>query len=395
MAKTDVALVSVDNIDWLEKKIAVINRKNTKHGLAEIELHYGEIVEVMTKVTDGNGDIIEVPVAKREVTIVGEPPVLKGWRVLGTLYHAGEAGNVVNSLPYQTIPEEYRFADATCDHCGWERNRKDTFVLENTDSGEVKQVGRSCLGDFTEAKDVKAMINAVDWLVQAKNAIKEATGMGAYDGYSVTVRRYLAAAVQAVTDHGWMPKKRGNLFNENPTYMRACCYFHNAEYGAPDPKHHISDAAFDKADEIVAWAWDDLRTADELNDYLHNVMSVILTDVIDFRRGGALLASAPAAFNRKDEVKETPASDFIGKVGGKVKAFVEVLWIKAMANNYGKGDIYLYKFKDEQDNRVCWFASRDQELAVGDVVEIKGTVKKHNTYKGVNETQLTRCAVSR
>jgi len=391
MDKQDVALVQVDNIDWLEKKIALINRKNTKHGLPEIELHFGEIVEVMEKVRDETGKIVEVPVIKRKVTIIGEPPVLAGWKVLGTLYHAGDAGNVVNSLPYQTIPEEYRFADGRCDHCGWKRNRKDTFILENTNSGVIQQVGRNCLSDFTSVKDVKGLIHAVDWLVAAKNAVKEATGMGASEGYSVTVRRYLAAAVQAVTDHGWTPKRRGNIPTDDPTYERALEYFHNPKTGKL--KHNISGAAFDKADEIIAWALDDLRMADELNDYLHNLMAVVLTDVIDFRRGGALLASGPAAFDRAKDETQPPESNFIGVKGEKVSTMVEVTWIKTLQGNYGTS--YLYKFKDEHDNRVCWFASRDQELSVGDFVDIKGTIKALNTYKGVNETQLTRCTINR
>jgi hypothetical protein len=57
--------------------------------------------------------------------------------------------------------------------------------------------------------------------------------------------------------------------------------------------------------------------------------------------------------------------------------------------NYGV--THIYKFRTTDGNALTWFASRDQDLAVGDAVTLTGTVKKHDDYRGEAQTVLTRC----
>lgn len=64
---------------------------------------------------------------------------------------------------------------------------------------------------------------------------------------------------------------------------------------------------------------------------------------------------------------------------------------------------YLHAFVDADGNRVKWFASSKSlampdgsfaALVEGQTVTLKATVKKHDEYKGIRETVLTRGDVS-
>ena len=49
--------------------------------------------------------------------------------------------NILATVPGQVpLPLKYRTAGPTCDHCGFNRNRKDTYVLRH-DDGRYVQVG--------------------------------------------------------------------------------------------------------------------------------------------------------------------------------------------------------------------------------------------------------------
>ena len=53
----------------------------------------------------------------------------------------------------------------------------------------------------------------------------------------------------------------------------------------------------------------------------------------------------------------------------------------------------LCKFEDEAGNVLIWWCSGNSEwLKEGEVVDITGTVKKHNDFKGWLQTELLRVA---
>lgn len=59
------------------------------------------------------------------------------------------------------------------------------------------------------------------------------------------------------------------------------------------------------------------------------------------------------------------------------------------------GTTHVIKFRDDSGNVLTWFASGLQDVARGDMVRVVGTVKKHDEYRGVRQTVLTRCRYSR
>lgn len=68
------------------------------------------------------------------------------------------------------------------------------------------------------------------------------------------------------------------------------------------------------------------------------------------------------------------------------------LWV-TRSLNLGEtqyGTKYMYFFNDAEENEYTWTTGVSKPWLVGDAVHIKGTVKSHETYQGIKQTQLTR-----
>jgi len=89
---------------------------------------------------------------------------------------------------------------------------------------------------------------------------------------------------------------------------------------------------------------------------------------------------------------EAKKSEFIGTVGEKIE--VEVTTYKKIRmenpNFYNSSVPILHLMKDTNGNQIRWFAYGKTILDEGVVTKIKGTIKKHNEFKGVKQTVLTR-----
>jgi len=89
-------------------------------------------------------------------------------------------------------------------------------------------------------------------------------------------------------------------------------------------------------------------------------------------------------------------SEFVGKV--KERLELELRLVAApRAYEGGYGTTYRCEFQDAALRTFVWWASRDPHMSgqeggwmVDEVRKVKATVKKHEEYKGVKMTILTR-----
>jgi hypothetical protein len=102
-----------------------------------------------------------------------------------------------------------------------------------------------------------------------------------------------------------------------------------------------------------------------------------------------LEAAAKAIERQEQREAEGRASEYVGEVKDRFEFEAEVLGVYGTEGYYGHTDIV--KFKDEDGNLFTWFASDYTDLERGDRMTIKGTVKKHEEYRGMKQTILTRC----
>jgi hypothetical protein len=91
-------------------------------------------------------------------------------------------------------------------------------------------------------------------------------------------------------------------------------------------------------------------------------------------------------------LKAKKVSAHVGVVGERQGfAALTVKSLKYIESQFGVKT--LCKFEDEAGNVLIWWCSGNSEwLKEGEVVDITGTVKKHNDFKGWLQTELSRVA---
>ena len=106
------------------------------------------------------------------------------------------------------------------------------------------------------------------------------------------------------------------------------------------------------------------------------------------------LEAAELALDRMDERKaRDEASRWVGEIKERIDFEGEVEFEMTRDGYYGV--THIIKIRSTEGNVFTWFASGWQNLAKGDRVKVRGTVKKHDEYKGVKQTVLSRCKVEK
>lgn len=86
----------------------------------------------------------------------------------------------------------------------------------------------------------------------------------------------------------------------------------------------------------------------------------------------------------------TPDAGHVGTEGQRLTLLVQVTKIFDRDGQYGTTRFTI--MRDDVGHVFTWRASNER-LDVGDRVTIMGSVKRHDTYRGVSQTVLTRCKV--
>ena len=135
-----------ENIEKLRKKVNTIQKKCSRYGNTFIYNEIGEIFE--DRQVDGEYIII------RCITVdIAGIAVVNGWRLVASVAavpgHTSNCIQILDDSLNSVIPTEYWTKPITCDHCSTNRYRKHAYIVYNESSKEFKEVGTSCLKDYT------------------------------------------------------------------------------------------------------------------------------------------------------------------------------------------------------------------------------------------------------
>lgn len=306
-----------------------------------------------------------------------------GWTVLAHIEH-GESGNIVTSVGGAEIDNAWYSAPARCDHCGTNRTRTVTFIVEN-ESGERRQVGKSCLKDYTGIAPGVALMWAevVDLFPDLNCSDREWSERKPAMMYETRI--ILAHAYESINAKGYIKSEYPNSTRDTVTELV-------------------------KADVVPSE--DALKAADEMVEWLAGIDNNVIgieRDCAPLARSGyakvkhiGRLAYMPVAYKqylrRKAETEAKEAarasaamtSKHVGNIGDRIDfVAVKAEFITSWETMYGH--TFLYKFTDESGNVYVWFASGAFDERNG--MKVRGTVKKHDERDGVKQTVLTRCKV--
>jgi hypothetical protein len=340
--------------------------------------------------------------------IEGAAPKLAGWEFVASLSHEQEGGVFISAVPGESIPVEFRnVRPGRCDHCNAVRRRRDTFVVRNEETGEHKVVGRQCVADFLGGQDPKRIASYLTalWVFMAGLGDEEGFGGGGSYVYHWDVERMLAVASMFVRTCGWLGRSKAREWDRHDA-TADLTLDHLIGPGARATAEEwelfraneaaISGSDQDKARKILWWAGETFFGRTDLSDYEHNLVVALSGSVTAKTLGVA--ASAVVAYDRamvrlaERKARENSPSRHLHAPGKRFDFKAEVTMVRWVEGDYGTTTVL--KFRDSDGNVLTWFASGSKDIEVGQSFAIRATVKKHDNYRGEDQTVITRAKLT-
>ena len=315
-----------------------------------------------------------------------------GWTVCAQIEH-GEHGNIVTGFNHYDIPTAWYKAPPKCDHCNTNRFRSVTYMVKH-DSGEIRQVGKTCLHDYTGiSPEATALWASVTDLEDTGYAEKEEWETTLHGQRMFQTRHILACAIDEIEKDGYRKADDRNSTKE-------------AVITAVTHDHTPSEKGLSRADEIIKWALARAELDDTGAQHGLDRVDNIERDCFPLVKSGyaktkhiGRLAYLPMYYTKYLEKKaleeqrntDKAKSQYIGNVGDRIRITVanaetvtswETMW----------GTTWLEKIKDESGNVYIWKTSACTDIKPGKT--LTGTVKDHSEFNGEKQTVLTRCKVA-
>lgn len=392
------------NLEKLEKKLNTIKNKCNKIGT---EFHYQ---------LTGNVEYREVESEEgykctlKFIEVEAEGKVYHGpWEFVAVLEHK-EAGNVIRNYNKELEPpERYRTCGPMCEHCNKIRSRKDTFIIYNSETQEFKQVGRSCLNEYTNGLDAEEITR----YISLYGSLAKGESFESVYSNSVSccyeIKDVVAYAFETVRHFGYISNY--NCYgDEKSTKARVFDYMmvgntrYSTKYEIQKIKDEMKILGFDassmkqKAEDAIKW----VNEQEGTNNYINNLKVICAEQYCSYRDLGIIISLA-AAYNRaiNDEIEKErreaekeieKKSDYLGQVGDKVNfktSSLSCVW--SGENIYGMS--YMWKLVDEEDNVAMW-TTNNGSFDIEKTYQVSGSIKKLEEYNEVKQTWLTRCKLT-
>ena len=391
--------VPARNMEWLENKVAKLNKKATKLGVGGLEIV--RVSHVDTK--DDKGVIDRV----FQVVVEGEVPHIEGYQFVARIDHNTDPtgkSNLVYVMPKETLPEVLRYSPAECDHCNWMRNRRTTYILFKDATGAFIQVGSTCLGDFFNGNPDNIAKKA-EWIVTAKKLAKEAIdregdGNALNDHRHFDLETYLSFVALEIEDFRWVSGKEAwNNEGLNSTASVALSRMLDDEKRATIASEKPTEQNIAQARASIRWAASQDKSK---SDFWHNVVTIAETKAIGFKATGTAAAIVSMYIqhrdreleNEQEEAEDLSGSEHFAAVKDKIRCEVRVIGNRLLPlRDFQEFQTRLVRMVTVKgDNLVVTFATGKFNPELGSTTTIRGTVSKLDDYNGVKQTIIKRAA---
>lgn len=395
-------LIPTENMESFEKKIARIRRKAER---AKVDFSYKRLEPVQKK-TDLPGVTVECVPVMVECKIHYE-----NWIVIAVLDHH-EVGNVIHLVEGEwkpsaelALPSRFRTAKSFCEHCNTMRSRNKTVVIYNTQTKQFKQVGTTCLREYTGGIDAEA-IAAFE---EAIKSPEEFLGVSGSSKFFIETKDYLSAVVATMSLYGFASKKKAAEINEEARYnnnvkgVEATCtravhlMTNNEKPNEMSNKwHNIYKSKDTEAFVEDALEW--IKSYNEPNDFMENLRVIcsgshIKVSDVGFAACLMDLYKRHLEYEktRKQKEQENEMYRYYGEVGEKVTLNGKLACVTSYSTQFGVMFIYKMIY-----NSAIFVWKTSKYLGIDDSgaeVNLVGTIKEHSEFRGVKQNMLVRCKV--
>ena len=413
---TDTNTYTIPNFKMPEFMAAIVklNRKAAKLGVTPVVVETIANIDVkhVREPEEGSvrGKVYYIP--STVIALFGKAPRVEGFEFIARVEYLSDG----ESTLFHTVPgadtkidERFRILKSgTCEHCNKIRLRKDTFIVKELSTGQQKQVGRQCLADYTGIHTVENLAAKASWATQVAAVVDEideywSGGARGYFVDKVDTLHALALTSAYIEKYGWTAKSACFDGSKTATASYVSCHFGPRSHLTSEEKQYLEQfdslsqdpKHIERSTKVVAWIKDDLAIRAK-SDYELNLVTLVTKDLTESKHLG-IVCSAVSAYQRamNQQVEYSKRAELnknskpVGEVGKRFRDLpVEVTFLKSLESNWGAST--LVKFRDETGNILTWFASGDRDFEVGQKTKITATVKAHNEYNGIMETQVSR-----
>ena len=124
-------------------------------------------------------------------------------------------------------------------------------------------------------------------------------------------------------------------------------------------------------------------------------IEVKFDDVLEwnmYQKNAYFFETAKSFVEKLEAQAEGPSkSEYVGEVGERLRNITAIYKsCRGFEGRFGWTNIYTF---ESEENILVWFTSSELTLKKGDIVNLTGTIKKHEEFRGVKTTQLSRCIV--
>lgn len=400
------------DFDELTKRINRITKKLDKYGYKWHFEVIGESIEEVNVIDYTNYDNIPVwqftpkncgKIAVEVITYTFEMDNLKlgEYEVIAVLEHNAIEGSTENLIHVikegTTIPLQYRTVKSICEHCNSDRQRNKTVLLQDM-SGNIKQVGTTCIHEYTgiDGLDIIAAYQDIhDIIIDNNSLYADYARIGNYPKYKNTLE-YLSICIELINKEGY---KKEDIGTNGLATKNAAWELILKDYKASEQSRQTALKVIDYFKNT---------TFDESQNFLNNIKLYVSQE---YTKLSGFIAYAYIAYQKQLEYEAKKAaekagkqSEYVGKLGDKIA--VELTLKKRITYEtnytyYGETQ-YIYIFEDAAGNEYKWNTSKclmkqigrfEEPIQAGEHITVKGTIKEHDEYNGTKQTVLTRCKI--
>lgn len=389
---TEVVVIPEENIERLTKKVEQINKKAVKNGLVPMVLTIGEVIKTVQSAKNVMPDqpFTEYTTYSYPVSISGEYPAINGWKCIAKIDHR-DGVNLIAIYDEMDV-SKWRERKPTCDHCGHNKIKVQSFLIQNEESGEILQIGKSCIQDYIQG-DPKYMLQMLTWVRSLGDILDEEYSMGGSGYQYFDVETVAKVSALSIRKNGFVPSSAyGDEYSSLPTVQDVNNYY----FGTRD-KEFSDYWAFEEVDEVNAKDMIEYFNA-ETGDNNFVITIKQLLELCDVRsKFFSYIAGAMSGYFKKldrdikDAHKKNRSNEYVGEIKKRQDFTVTLENITPTNSFYGVS--YIHRFIDSTGNTIIWFAGGVSIERVGETFKIKATPKKHQKYGDTLQTVVTRCVV--
>lgn len=386
--------VPEQNFEALTKKLEKLSRRALARNeeLASIKLAVWD--QEMREVRAGQPNLFY------QVTVEGELPALGDWQLIAKIdFDPGTGKNVLYKLPIYNdqleIPQRYRETGTACEHCELKRKRRWIYLLRHVETDEWKQVGSTCLEEFTGSISAADIAALAEYLHEARQAIEAAEENAGYEWNGRWLDRdaFLAYVALVIRERGrYVSRSKSGELGMAAT---ADVAFNMMTKRLLHDRIGPMEADHNQAKQAMEWlktGWSQLPE-EELNDYQHNMVTILDKPYLASKMIGYAASLLPVWYRSTAEQKTKRASEWVGEKGQR-QEFINLNLVYTTCFEGYYGLTQLHKFEDQAGNVLVWFSSGCTDLQQGMTYAGRATVADHTVYKNgeeVKQTKLTRC----